>query len=80
MLEGKVRPVIRLSEIERLIKRHRIITPPLSRETLRRMCEEGVLEAAKLGSKNPGWLVYEDSFQAWVGALAAGTQNENAAG
>jgi len=70
---------MRLSEIERLIKRHRIVIPPLTRETLRRMCEEGIFETATAGPRKIGLLVYEDSFKAWVDRLATGAHNENAA-
>jgi hypothetical protein len=58
-----------LSEIERLIRKHRIIVPPLSRATLIKMCEEGTLETAGDSPTNVGWLVYEDSFLKWVEAL-----------
>jgi hypothetical protein len=71
MLELKIRPVMRLSEVERLIKRHRIIIPPLTRETLRKMCEEGIFETAARNNSNLGWLVFEDSFQRWVEELNA---------
>jgi hypothetical protein len=60
---------MRLAEVERLIRKHRIIVPPLSRASLITMCEEGTLETAgKLPSK-VGWLVYEDSFLRWVKSL-----------
>lgn len=69
MLDVDVRPKIRLGEIEKLIKRHRIIVPPLSRSTLIRMCEDGTFETASDPPTGIGWLVYEDSFLNWVESL-----------
>ena len=60
---------IRLSEVERIIRKHRLIVPPLSRATLRRMCEDGTFETAGDAPTNIGWLVYEDSFLKWVRSL-----------
>ncbi|MGQ0540929.1 MAG: hypothetical protein ACT4O9_03635 [Blastocatellia bacterium] len=66
MLDIGIRPKMRLSEIERLIKKHRIIVPPLSRQTLIRMCEAGIFETAGNAASRSGWLVFEDSFLRWV--------------
>lgn len=63
------RPKLRLAEIERLIKKHRIIVPPLSRATLVNMCEDGTFETAGSGPTSVGWLVYEESFFEWVRGL-----------
>lgn len=63
------RPKLRLAEIERLIRKHRIIVPPLSRSTLARMCESGVFETPGGGPSKLGWLVYEDSFWKWAREL-----------
>ena len=63
------RRMLRLSEIERLMRRHRIMTPPLSRRTLNNMCEEGIFETAGGRPTRLGWLVYEDSFWKWVRSL-----------
>lgn len=60
---------MRLSEIERLIKKHLIIVPPPSRQTLIRMCEEGIFETAGNKRSRIGWLVYADSFKKWVEQL-----------
>ena len=68
-LHMKIRPKLRLGEIERLIKKHRIIVPPLSRQTLIRMCEEGIFETAGNAAGRSGWLVFEDSFLKWVEEL-----------
>lgn len=66
------RPKLRLSEIERLIKKKRIIVPPPSRPTLITMCEEGVFETAGNGATQFGWLVFEDSFLEWLRKLEHG--------
>ena len=60
---------MRLSEIERLIKKHRIIVPPPSRQTLIKLCEDGTLETAGGGPTVIGWLVFEDSFHEWLRRL-----------
>jgi hypothetical protein len=69
MFDYTPRPKLRLAEIERIIKKHRIIVPPLSRATLVNMCEDGTFETAGAGPTSIGWLVYEDSFLAWVRGL-----------
>ncbi|MBX3243765.1 MAG: hypothetical protein KF685_04855 [Acidobacteria bacterium] len=61
-----VRPKLRLGEVERLIRKHRIIVPPLARHTLIRMCEEGIFETAGDRPTRLGWLVFEDSFWQWA--------------
>ena len=63
------RPKMRLGEIERLIRRKRIVVPPLSRSTLLRMCEDGTFETAGDSPTKFGWLVFEDSFLKWVREL-----------
>ena len=78
VLEQNVRPKIRLAEVDRLIRRHRVIIPPLSRATLIKMCEDGTFETAGGEATNLGWLVYEDSFVRWVDSLDSG-KKENAA-
>lgn len=69
LLDLSPRTKIRLSEIERLIRKHRIIVPPLSRRALVAMCEDGTFETAKRTSPGQCWLVYEDSFLEWVKGL-----------
>lgn len=66
LLDLTPRPKLRLSEIDRLIRKHRIINPPLSRRTLREMCEDGTFETVGDTPTRLGWLVYEDSFLRWV--------------
>ena len=68
-LEFKPRVKMRLSEIERLMKKHRIIVPPLSRQTLIKLCEDGTFETAGGSPTMVGWLVFEDSFLAWLRKL-----------
>jgi len=68
LLDLSPRPKLRLSEIERLIRKHRIIVPPLTRRKLNAMCEDGTFETAtRRGQRS--WLVYEDSFLNWVKGL-----------
>lgn len=72
ILDFQPRTKIRLSEVERLIKKHRIIVPPPSRQTLIRLCEDGTFET--MGDKPTaiGWLVFEDSFIQWARSLDDG--------
>ena len=67
-LHSRFRSKLRLSEVERLIKTHRLIVPPPSRQTLANLCEDGTLETAGRPT-GLGWLVYEDSFWAWADSL-----------
>ncbi|MBV9215924.1 MAG: hypothetical protein JO053_07075 [Acidobacteria bacterium] len=63
------RPKLRLSEIDRLIRIHRILIPPPARNTLIAMCEDGTFETAPRPNERSPWLVYEDSFLRWVEEL-----------
>lgn len=63
------RTKLRLGEVERLIRKHRIIVPPPTRKTLIGMCEDGTLETAGTSPTKLGWLVYEDSFLKWISSL-----------
>lgn len=69
MSETNIRPKLRLSEVQRLIERNRIIVPTPSRRTLTNWCEEGRFETAANPPTKLGWLVYEDSFWRWVKEL-----------
>lgn len=60
---------MRLSEIERIVRKERILIPPPSRTKLLAMCEDGTFETAGSGPSKFGWLVYEDSFWKWVKSL-----------
>jgi hypothetical protein len=67
LLDLSPRTKLRLSEVERLIRIHRIVIPPLSRRALREMCEDGTFATAARNGRE--WLVYEDSFLHWVRSL-----------
>ena len=69
LLDLAPRTKLRISEVERLIRIHRIIVPPLSRRTLVTMCEDGTLEHAPRRQARANYLVYEDSFLKWVESL-----------
>ena len=60
---------LRISEVERLIRIHRIIVPPLSRRTIMRLCEEGVFRTVPRKGAGSHYLIYEDSFLEWVKGL-----------
>lgn len=60
------RPKLKLAEIERLIRKHRIVVPCPSRQTLIAMCEDGRLESAHRRDEKSPWLVFEESFLRWV--------------
>ena len=68
LLDLSPRPKLRLSEIERLIRKHRIIVPMPSRRYLNTLCEDGTFETPARRAKDP-WLVYEDSFLKWVKSM-----------
>ena len=72
-LEPMFRTKLRLSEIERLIRQHRIIVPPPSRKGLITLCENRVLETAGSEATTFGWLVYEDSFWKWAREMDEGS-------
>ena len=68
LLDLRPRPKLRISEVERLIRVHRIIIPTPSRRALIAMCENGTFESAP---RTPGgtYLIYEDSFLEWIKSL-----------
>jgi hypothetical protein len=65
----KIRTKLKLSAVQRLIEKHRIIVPAPNRRTLINMCEDGRFETASNPPGPMGWLVYEDSFWKWVRSL-----------
>ncbi len=65
------RTALRLSEIDRLIRTHRIIVPAPSRPKLIDLCTSGVFETVGNAPTTFGWLVYEDSFLKWVDGMRA---------
>ena len=68
-MDSPPRTKLRLGEIERLIRRNRIIVPPPTLKTLIAMCEDGTFETVGNGPTKLGWLVYEDSFLKWISSL-----------
>lgn len=68
-LDNKVRRRLRLAEIERLIVRHSIISPPPARRTLVAYCDDGTFETVGDRPTPYGWLVYEDSFWRWAASV-----------
>lgn len=60
------RTMLRLEEIEEIIREYRIMRTPPSRDALIAMCQDGTLEANKTRF---GYLVFEDSFDGWVRSL-----------
>ena len=73
LLDLAPRTKLRLSEVERHLRVHRIIVPTPSRSTLIAMCESGTIEAVRRTTinknKRPHWLVFEDSFLRWVASM-----------
>lgn len=67
--DTQIRTKLRLSEVQRLIEKNRIMVPTPTRRTLSNMCEDGRLETATATPGKMGWLVYEDSFWKWVRSL-----------
>lgn len=67
-LDFTARRKLRLSEIERIIRIDKIITPMPTRRALQRLCESGELEGVKLPliGKRQYWFVFEDSFLKWI--------------
>ena len=65
--------MLRLSEIERLIRKERLIVPTPSRRTLLRLCEDGTFTIAPRRRVRDPYLVTEESFLAWVASLCGGT-------
>jgi hypothetical protein len=61
-----IRTALRLGEIEDILRQTRVLVPIPSRPKLIALCEEGKLEGRRTEF---GWIVYEDSFKAWVRTL-----------
>lgn len=60
---------LRIYEVERLIRIHRIVVPPLTRRRLLHICEDGTFRTAPRTLERGHWLIYEDSFLKWVRRL-----------
>ena len=69
LLDLKPRPKLRLCEIERLVRTHRIVNPLPSRRFFISLCEDGTFETAPRTRLREQYLVYEDSFLRWVESL-----------
>ena len=65
-LDLSTRPKLRVSEVERQIRLHRVITPVPSRRAILKLCEDGTLETAPRLNGRGAYLIYEDSFVEWV--------------
>jgi hypothetical protein len=74
-LDLSPRSVLRLSEVERLIRKHRILVPAPCRRTLIAWCEEGTFLTAPRTNPRGPHLVYEDSFLEWVERLKVEGEN-----
>lgn len=59
----KVRPTLRLSRVEEILRATRIIEPVPSRRTLINLIQEGIIEGKQTRF---GYVVYEDSFKDWI--------------
>jgi hypothetical protein len=70
-LQTENRTLLRLAEVDRLIRARRIIVPPLSRRSLANMCLDGTFETLGGTPTKLGWLVYEDSFWRWARSLGS---------
>ena len=62
----KIRPALRLGEVERQLDG--IIVPTPSRPTLIKLVKSGILEGKKTRF---GYIVYQDSFHSWLKKTAA---------
>ena len=60
-----VRPTLRLSRVEEILRTTRIIDPLPSRQSLINLIIEGILQGKKT---RLGYVVYEDSFKQWMHA------------
>ena len=61
----EVRPRLRLTRVEDILKQTKVVDPIPSRRTLIRYLEEGKILQG--GQDDSGyWFVFEDSFKRWV--------------
>jgi hypothetical protein len=72
LLDLKPPTMLRLSEIERILRRERLIVPPLSRRMLITLCDNGVFDTAPRVRTRDPYLVTEESFLRWVAGLSGG--------
>jgi hypothetical protein len=57
------KPCLRLSRVEEILKQTQVIDPVPSRQTLINLIQAGKIEGRKT---DLGYIVYEDSFKAWI--------------
>jgi hypothetical protein len=69
----QIDPALRLSEIETILRKNRVVVPVPSRDTLIGYCESGILSGFQSGARGD-WYVYESSFVAWVRGLQPAAQ------
>ena len=72
-LDFSPRSMLRLSMVEQIIRDNRLLVPAPSRPKLIALIEEGRMQGKRT---EYGWLVFEDSFLAWIKEL----QNDSVAG
>jgi hypothetical protein len=70
LLDLKPPTMLRLAEIERLIRKERLIVPPLSRRMLITLCDNGAFDIAPRTHARAPYLVTEESFLNWVARLS----------
>ncbi len=64
-MSANIRSRMTLDEAERQIRKYNILVPCPSRQTLIRMCEEGIFETPKRRD-GERWLIFADSFWEWA--------------
>jgi hypothetical protein len=70
LLELKPPTMLRLCEIERIIRKERLIVPAPSRRALIVLCDNGTFETASRTYPRAPYLVTEESFLKWVEGLS----------
>ena len=70
LLDLKPPTMLRLSEIERILRKERLIVPPLSRRMLITLCDNGIFDTAPRTHPRAPYLVTEESFLRWVKSLS----------
>ena len=60
------RRMLRLCEIEDILRRSRVIVPVPSRSYFLNKLDDGTLQGRRTEF---GWVVYEDSFKSWMKSL-----------
>ena len=65
-LDFSPRSMLRLSMVEQIIRDNRLLVPAPSRPKLIALIEEGRMQGKRT---EYGWLVFEDSFLAWIKEL-----------